>query len=184
MGTLYWQINDIYPVASWSSIDYYGRYKALHYVAKRFYSPILLSCEETGETATRPFVNLERGYFDYETKAALCLTNDTREKVSGIIRWALRKSDSSIIKSGEFEAEVEAFSVNRLDELDFEKTDVYNNYMSFEYEVNGKIISEGTVLFTAPKHYNFKNPDLRYEINGSLLQFRKRVSYLLNFDIY
>lgn len=40
MGSLYWQFNDDWPVASWSSIDYYGRYKALHYMARKFYAPI------------------------------------------------------------------------------------------------------------------------------------------------
>ena len=39
MGTLYWQINDIYPVASWSSLDYGGQWKLLHYMAKRFFLP-------------------------------------------------------------------------------------------------------------------------------------------------
>lgn len=43
MGALYWQLNDCWPVASWSSLDFYGRYKALHYFAKKFYSPITLS---------------------------------------------------------------------------------------------------------------------------------------------
>ncbi len=43
MGSLYWQLNDCWPVASWSSIDYYGRWKALHYYARRFYSPVLVS---------------------------------------------------------------------------------------------------------------------------------------------
>jgi beta-mannosidase len=42
MGALYWQINDCWPVASWSGTDYYGNWKALHYYAKRFYSPVLV----------------------------------------------------------------------------------------------------------------------------------------------
>ena len=43
MGTLYWQINDCWPVASWSSIDYYGRWKALQYYADRMFSEVLVS---------------------------------------------------------------------------------------------------------------------------------------------
>lgn len=43
MGTLYWQINDNWPVASWASVDYYGRWKALHYLAKKFYAPVALT---------------------------------------------------------------------------------------------------------------------------------------------
>ncbi len=50
MGSLYWQINDCWPVASWSSIDYFGRWKALHYYARRFYADLLVSpCEEEGK---------------------------------------------------------------------------------------------------------------------------------------
>ena len=43
MGTLYWQLNDSWPVVSWSSIDYYGNWKALHYQAKRAFAPILIN---------------------------------------------------------------------------------------------------------------------------------------------
>src|SRR5437667_2397945 len=46
MGSLFWQIDDCWPVASWSSIDYTGRWKALQYYARRFYRDILLSPHE------------------------------------------------------------------------------------------------------------------------------------------
>ena len=45
MGTLYWQLNDAWPVTSWSSIDYYGNKKALQYKLKELYAPILLSMD-------------------------------------------------------------------------------------------------------------------------------------------
>ena len=43
MGTLFWQYNDNWPVASWSAVDYYGRWKMLMYMAKRFYAPVSAS---------------------------------------------------------------------------------------------------------------------------------------------
>jgi beta-mannosidase len=47
MGTLYWQLNDCWPVASWSSLDYYGNWKALHYTAQDVFAPVSLSLEKT-----------------------------------------------------------------------------------------------------------------------------------------
>lgn len=166
MGTLYWQLNDIWPVASWASIDYYGRYKALQYVAKRFYNPVVISCMETGEKTTRPVITMEPGLYDYETKAQLCVTNDTLEEVKGIVFWALRDCTGSILKEGSSELTVPALSAKWLEEMDFCKTDVEKNYMSFAFVVDGCTVSEGTVLFTAPKHFAFKDPGLRYEVNG------------------
>jgi beta-mannosidase len=52
MGSLYWQLNDCWPVASWSSIDYYGRWKALQYYARRFYDDVLVSPWEEKGTIT------------------------------------------------------------------------------------------------------------------------------------
>ena len=43
MGTLYWQLNDVWPVISWSSVDFYGSYKALHYTAKEAFKNIMIS---------------------------------------------------------------------------------------------------------------------------------------------
>lgn len=50
MGTLYWQLNDCWPVVSWSSIDYLGNWKAFHYQAKRSFEPILISVAESNKT--------------------------------------------------------------------------------------------------------------------------------------
>lgn len=52
MGSLYWQLNDVWPGASWSSIDYYGRWKALNFHARRFYAPLAISAERM-DGATR-----------------------------------------------------------------------------------------------------------------------------------
>lgn len=50
MGSLFWQLNDCWPVASWSSVDYFGRWKALQYYARRFYAPVLVSPHVEGGT--------------------------------------------------------------------------------------------------------------------------------------
>ena len=168
MGALYWQLNDIWPVASWSSIDYYGRYKALQYYAKRFFSPVLLSCCETGERDTRPYVNMERT-IDYETKAKLVITNETLSEFSGVVVWELRNSDSEILKNGKETVCVSPLSVLELDEMDFLKTDVNKNHLTYRLISDGNVISEGSVLFTAPKYHKFSNPNLRCEIDGDAI---------------
>lgn len=165
MGALYWQLNDIWPVASWSSIDYFGRYKALHYYAARFYNPILISCCEIGERTTRPHVNVERTV-DYSTKATLAVTNDTLNDISGTVHWELRRNDGRILESQSIDIEIPALSVTSLDELDFNKTDVDHNYLYYYFEMNGEIVSSGSVLFTAPKYFKFMDPNLKFEING------------------
>lgn len=50
MGALYWQLNDNNPVASWSSIEYGGKWKILHYAAKKFFAPFLVCARPDGDT--------------------------------------------------------------------------------------------------------------------------------------
>jgi len=65
MGTLYWQINDTYPVASWSSLDYGGQWKLLQYMAKRFYNPITVVAVPDGDQLILKAIN------DTGSKAAI-----------------------------------------------------------------------------------------------------------------
>ena len=48
MGSLYWQLNDVWPVFSWSSIDYYGQWKPLHYIAKKLHQNVMVSLRYRG----------------------------------------------------------------------------------------------------------------------------------------
>ncbi|AZQ61618.1 glycoside hydrolase family 2 protein [Flammeovirga pectinis] len=59
MGTLYWQLDDCWPAASWSSIDYYGEWKALHYAVERAFRPQILSSDIEGEQLKVWLVNDE-----------------------------------------------------------------------------------------------------------------------------
>jgi len=164
MGTLYWQLNDCWPVASWSSIDSYGRYKALHYEAKRFFEPIHISCEETGEYSTRKDITDER-YYGYQMKAKFFVTNDTMQDVKGRVEWSLRGADGRFLKKGTKELAVPALSSASLEEVDFKKTDVRRTYLAFSYVVDGKVITSGTVIFTKPKHFRFSDPELAVSVS-------------------
>ena len=59
MGTIYWQLNDTWPVASWSSLDYGGRWKAMHYLVKRFFQPVAVAAipADDGKTIRFSLVN-------------------------------------------------------------------------------------------------------------------------------
>ena len=171
MGALYWQLNDCWPVASWSSIDSNGRFKALHYEAKRFFEPIHISCKETGEYSVRKDITDER-IIDYETKAEIYVNNDTLFDVNGVVEWQLLSADGNLIESGQEKLSVKALSVARLQEIDFNKTDVVNNYLYFAFKVDGKIVSYGTVIFTKPKHFDFVDPKLSVELDGNQIIVR------------
>ena len=166
MGTLYWQLNDIWPGASWASIDYYGRYKALHYYAKRFFSPVMISCRETGERDTRSIVNMERNV-DYQTKAQLSVHNDTLGSLVATAAWELRDVCGNILQRGETPVTVAPMSVLTLPEMDFCKCDVNTTYLSYRLVHGQETLSQGTVLFTAPKYFAFEAPNLRCEVKGN-----------------
>ncbi len=168
MGAVYWQLNDIWPVASWASIDYYGRWKALHYYARRCFAPIMLSCDEVGETTHRPSVVSEPS--PIETSAQLCLANETRQEATGVVRWHLRSTDGTSLIEGEEGVTVPCLSSYWLERIDFPDLNFLQNYFSYEFVMGEEVISRGSVLFTAPKHFHFQNPKLTYEILGTSIR--------------
>ena len=165
MGTLIWQLNDCWPVTSWASIDYYGRWKALHYYEKRFFAPVLVSCEEEGTLTQDPNVNAEP--YPLKKSARLNVSNETREEFRGLIRWSLRRPDASVIREGSCTVTVPALSVIWLDKMDFCDQDTYGCYFAYSLEnESGVPAGSGTVLFCAPKHFRFENPKLEAHAEG------------------
>ncbi len=164
MGTVYWQLNDCWPVASWSSIDYYGRWKALHYYAKRFFAPVMVSCEEEGLLTQSMNVNAEP--FDVVKSIRLNVTNETAKAQEVDVVWQLRKYDGSVIKEEKSKVCVDAFSSEWLDRRDLKEAKLYEEYVSFQISGKDGIISEGTVLFCPPKHFGFTDPHLTYSVEG------------------
>ena len=165
MGALVWQLNDCWPVTSWSSIDYYGRWKALHYYEKRFFAPVLISCAEEGTLTQNTNVNAEP--FPLKKSARLNVSNETRQTFEGRVHWSLRRPDAAILREGFAEVKVPALSALWLEELDFSDQDTRGCYFAYELtDKAGARIGEGTVLFCAPKHFRFENPELEARLEG------------------
>lgn len=167
MGTVVWQLNDIWPVASWASIDYYGRWKALHYAEKRAFAPVMISCEEVGELSERPFCIARPKAI--EKSARLHVANETMERVNGTVRWSLRKAAGEVLLEGAQEISVEPLSGFWLEKLDFSDYNELEVYISYSLEREGMVVSEGTSLFTAPKHFGFHDPKLSWRREGRTL---------------
>ena len=165
MGAVVWQLNDCWPVASWASIDYYGRWKALQYYEKRFFAPVLISCHEEGILSQNTNVNAEP--FHLVKSAHLNVSNETRKDFRGTARWSLRRPDASVIEQGEFEVNCPALSAVWLPEQNFDEYDTYGVYYSYELlDENGACVGSGSVLFCAPKHFKFIDPHLTARIEG------------------
>ena len=165
MGAIIWQLNDCWPVASWASIDSLGRWKALHYAAKRFFAPVMLSVEERGELDQNPHIN-EFHPDPIERSARMSVSNETPNEVQGTVSWQLRTPDGAVVKSGETSVTVPAFSSVWLDKLVFDEASTTGHYFTCALKVNGKEISRSSALFCAPKHFEFTDPGLSVTTDG------------------
>ena len=165
MGAVVWQLNDCWPVASWSSIDYCGRLKALPYAEKRFFAPVMISCQEEGElTCERQLNWLPR---EIKQEAVFSVSNETRNDIDVNIKWELRNADGSVVRSTSEIKHVPALSSVWTDKVSFEDADRFNQYISYSAEVDGKVVSSGTAILTVPKYFKYQNPHLTATVSGN-----------------
>jgi beta-mannosidase len=167
-GTLYWQLNDCWPVASWSSIDYFGRWKALQYAAKRFYAPLLLSVE------------------DFQDRMDLFLTNDTANNWQGLVRWSLETLRGEVLQSGERPVSVPTLATTPLESIALNDQAVEPRrdvvLISELWQGNEHLDMSATPL-VPDKHLLLEDPGIQVDgfIQGGYLVFHLRSVSLARF---
>jgi len=158
MGALYWQLNDCWPAASWASIDYYGRWKALHYMARHFFAPLQITGIENRDTGS----------------VEIYIINDFQEGSEGIVRWKLMTANQGeVIQYGDLSVKIPGLSSSRVERLEFkEQLQSYgknNLLLVLQFEMNDEIVSENYIFFCRPKQLNLQNPEIRVKVNNHQL---------------
>ena len=157
-GILYWQLNDCWPVASWSSLDYYGRWKALHYAARRFYSPVLLSIE------------------DKPPEQEVYVSNDSLESWEGTVNWSLETLEGEVLTSGNAPVKVDPQASILVCKQDFSNQITYHNIRNLVFVAElwhgDRFITRQTAYFTPIKHLALTDPAITVNLqsqNGELI---------------
>jgi beta-mannosidase len=144
MGTLFWQLNDVWHVTSWSSVDYFGRRKASHYEIKKTFEPLLISVKE-----------LDKSYDLY-------LVNDGLNEENGYLKIELKDFSGEIKKSwltsvsANTEVAKSAFS---LPKTELEGTDLASAYLSIVWK--GKKDQKVLYYFVSPKLLKLPKPTIK-----------------------
>ena len=150
MGSLYWQIDDCWPVASWSSIDYFGRWKALQYYSRRFYNDLLIS------------PSVQNGYLK------TFVVSDRTKAVPAKVRVTLMDFDGKVLKNFLENVTVAPLTSKsyfdvRVDDL-LKGTDQKNVVVYCELVVDGKVVSDHDYFFAPFKDLTFSKPAIVSEV--------------------
>ena len=152
MGSLYWQLNDCWPVASWSSIDYYGKWKALHYQTKKSFEESILSFHKNNN------------------EIAIYFVTDKLHSEKYKYNFQLRDFSGKIYNSwkGEFHSNPNNSKI--IHNIDLASISIDNEYFNdkfiFAYvTLNDIIISEKIKYLTPLKNLKLTQPKFQYEVN-------------------
>ena len=147
MGTLYWQINDNWPAPSWSSIDYFGRWKALHYMAQKFYAPHAVS------------MTLE------DHRCHVYFSNESFETTEYSLTLSIRDLSGNVLETYETKGNSPAFSAIETAVVDIcswedQKDDVFLEAVI--HTKDQKVLKDVETLVPY-KYLNLKNPVISTE---------------------
>lgn len=144
MGTLYWQLNDCWPVVSWSSIDYLGNWKAFHYQAKRSFEPVLISITET-----------DKSYDVYLISDLLKeLKADIKLELIDFKGKTLWKANQSDVVSADISKEIRSISKSELAQFDLSQA-----VLKISSEKDTKF--EKLFFFNKPKDLKLLQPEIK-----------------------
>lgn len=171
MGSIYWQLNDCWPVASWSSLDYYGRWKALHYYARRFYNDVVvLPHEEDGAVAVY-------GVSDRVSASDVSL------------RVRLMTMDGKVLREQELKAklpELASTVLLRIPEAEWlAGADAARVFLVAELREGEKTVSRNLMFFRETKDVRLEPAQLATEVSRVAGGYRVKVSSkVLARDVY
>ncbi len=163
MGTLYWQLNDCWPVASWSSIDYYGKWKALQYYAKKLFAPILISPHRE------------------DGKVNMHIVSDILEDQPATLKMTLMDFDGNVKWEDEKDVTITANTAKIYYDIDEKellgKVSKNRSLLKAVVELpNGKVASQNIFYFDKPKNLNFDNATIDYSVAGGGKEFKIKLS--------
>ena len=149
MGTLYWQLNDCWPVASWASLDYYGRWKALQYMARRFFAPVIISGVE----------DPARG------SVAVHVTSDRTAAAPGEVRWLATTVSGEAAAGGSAavtipaQADLLVTEVDLRDQIEAHGARDLLVWLAL-FDDDGRLLADNLVTFVRPKHLRLEDPQI------------------------
>lgn len=150
MGSLYWQLNDCWPVASWSSTDYYQRWKALQYFVKKGFEPILVSPYLDGRFLKIDIVNDEQRKINAQLNLRMV-------DFSGEVVW-----EKSVLATIPENSNTSYFDINRYDFL--RDKDSRKEVLVVEVVEKGKMLASNKFYFRPVKELNLPTPKVKYKI--------------------
>ena len=189
MGALYWQLNDCWPATSWSSLEFTGRWKALHHAARRFYAPLLLSAHVPGDETN--------GLGNYRGSTVRTVELHTASDAPAPARvrldWELRHLDGRVLRRGRKAVTLQPGTSRRQVALDFAPELKQHGrdflYVRHALSAGRRLLSEETVLFSPPRYLRLPRPQTRVTIRmhgtrAATLTFRSPVfQHRLVFDL-